>query len=48
MRDRIVHLHTLEDRKSEALQERGWRSRTRSDLDRGRIRSKHQTTVPLR
>ena len=31
------HLHTFEDREMEALQERGWRSRTRSDSDRGRI-----------
>ena len=43
-----VHLQTFEDRDAEALQERGWRSRTRSDSDRGRIRSKHRTTVPPR
>ena len=47
-RERGVHLHTLEDRDAEALQERGWWSRTRSDSGRGRIRSKHRTTVPLR
>src|SRR3989337_2018334 len=47
-RKRGVHLHTLEDRDAEALQERGWWSRTRSDSDRGRIRSKHRTTVPSR
>ena len=34
-RERGVHLHTLEDRDAEALQERGWWSRTRSDSDRG-------------
>ena len=43
-----LHLHTFEDRKAEALQERGWWSRTRSDSDRGRFRSKHRTTVPPR
>ena len=43
-----VHLHTFEDRKAEALQERGWWSRTRSDSDRGRFRSKHRTTAPPR
>ena len=36
-------LHALEDRDAEALQERGWWSRTRSDLDRGRFRSKRRT-----
>ena len=46
--ERGVHLHTFEDRDVEALQERGWRSRTRSDSDCGRIRSKHRTTVPPR
>ena len=46
--ERGVHLHTFEDRNAEALQERGRWSRSRSDLDRGRIRSKHRTTVPLR
>ena len=34
-RGRGVHLHTLVDRDVEALQERGRRSRTRSDSDRG-------------
>ena len=34
-RERGVHLHTLEDRDAEVLQERGWWSRTRSDSDRG-------------
>ena len=34
-RERGVYLHTLEDRDAEALQERGWRSHTRSDSDRG-------------
>ena len=34
-RGRGVHLHTLVDRDAEALQERGRRSRTRSDSDRG-------------
>ena len=48
MRERGVHLHTLEDRDAEALQERGRWSRTRSNSDRGRIRSKHRTTVPPR
>ena len=48
MRERGVHLHTLEDRDAEALQERGRWSRSLSDSDRGRIRSKHRTTVPLR
>ena len=38
-----MHLHTLEDRDAEALQERGWWSRTRSDSDRGRFRSKRRT-----
>ena len=46
--ERGVHLHTFEDRDAEALQERGQWSRTRSDSDRGRIRSKHRTTVPPR
>ena len=46
MRERGVYLHTLEDRDEEALQERGWWSRTRSDLDRGRFRSKRRTTAP--
>ena len=36
-------LHTLEDRDAEALQERGWWSRTCSDSDRGRFRSKRRT-----
>ena len=48
MRERGVHLHTLEDRDAEALQERGWWSRSLSDSDRGRIRSKHRTTLPPR
>ena len=48
MRERGVHLHTLEDRDAEALQERGWWSRTRSDSDRGRFRSKRRTTAPPR
>ena len=39
-RERGVYLHTLEDRGAEALQERGWRSHTRSDSDHGRFRSK--------
>ena len=43
-----VHLHTFEDRDAEALQERGWWSRTRSDSNSGRIRSKRRTTVPPR
>ena len=43
-----MHLHTFEDRDAEALQECVWRSRTRSDSDCGRIRSKHRTTVPPR
>jgi hypothetical protein len=47
-RERGVHLHTLEDHDAEALQERGWRSHTRSDSDHGRFRSKHRTTVPPR
>ena len=47
-RERGVYLHTLEDRKAEALQERGWWSRTRSDSDRGRFRSSTETTVPPR
>ena len=38
-RERGVHLNTFEDHDAEALQERGWWSRTRSDSDRGRIRS---------
>ena len=46
--ERGVHLHTFEDRDAEALQERGRWSRTRSDSDRGRIRSKHRTTAPPR
>ena len=41
-RERGVHLHTLEDRDAEELQERGWWSRTRSDSDRGRFQSKHR------
>ena len=41
-RERGVYLHTLEDRDAEALQERGWWSRTRSDSDRGRFRSKRR------
>ena len=45
-RERGVYLHTLENRDEEALQERGRWSRSRSDSDRGRIRSKHRTTVP--
>ena len=48
MRERGVHLHTLEDRDAEALQECGRWSRSRSDSDRGRIRSKHRTMVPPR
>src|SRR3954464_2662665 len=48
MRERGVYLHTLEDRKAEVLQERGWWSRTRSDSDRGRFRSKRRTTAPPR
>ena len=48
MRERGVNLHTLEGRDAGALQERGWRSRTRSDSDRGRFRSKHRTTAPPR
>src|SRR3989337_2935245 len=47
-RERGVYLHTLEDHDAEALQERGWRSRTRSDSDRGRFRSKRRTTAPPR
>ena len=47
-RERGVYLHTLEDRDAEALQECGRWSRSRSDSDRGRIRSKHQRTVPPR
>ena len=47
-REREVQLHTLEDRDAEALQERGRWSRSRSDSDRGRIRSKHRRTVPPR
>ena len=43
-----VHLHTLEDRKAEALLERGWCSHTRNDSDRGRFRSKRRTTAPPR
>ena len=43
-----MHLHTLEDRDTEALQEHGWRSHTRSDSDRGRFRSKRRTTAPSR
>ena len=46
--ERGVHLHTFEDRDAEALQERGWWSRTRSDSDRGRFRSKRRTTAPPR
>ena len=42
-RERGVYLHTLEDRNAEALQECGWWSRTRSDSDRGRFRSKRRT-----
>ena len=42
MRERGVHLHTLEYRDAEALQEHGWWSRTRSDSDRGRFRSKRR------
>ena len=42
------HLHTLEDHNVEALQERGWWSRTRSDSDRGRFQSKRRTTAPPR
>ena len=34
-RGRGVHLHTLVDRDAEALQERGWWSRTRNNLDCG-------------
>jgi hypothetical protein len=30
-----VHIHTLKDRDAEALQERGRRSHTRTDSDRG-------------
>ena len=44
--ERGVHLHTFEDRDAEALQERGRWSRSLSDSYRGRIRSKHRTTVP--
>ena len=43
-----VHFHTFEDRKSEALQQRDWWSRTRSDSDRGRFRSMRRTTAPPR
>ena len=46
--ERGVHLHTFEDHDAEALQERGRWSRTLSDSDRGRIRSKHRTTMPPR
>ena len=42
-RERGVHLHTLEYRDAEVLQERGRWSRSRSDSDRGRIQSKHRT-----
>ena len=45
-RERGVHLHTLEDRDAEALQERGRWSRSRSNSDCGRIRSKHRRMVP--
>ena len=47
-RERGVHIHTLEDRDVEALQECDRWSRTRSDSNRGRIRSKHRTTAPPR
>ena len=47
-RERGVYLHALEDRDTEVLQERGWRSRARSDSDHGRFRSKRRTTAPLR
>ena len=41
-----MHLHTLEDRDAEALQEHGWRSRTRGNSDDGRFQSKRRTTAP--
>ena len=42
------HLHTLEDLNAEALQERGWWSRTRSDSDRGRSDLSAEWTAPPR